>query len=55
MAPATILVVDDTADILELTAAVLEQTGYGVIRCGGSREAVAALSDGHQSIFSSPT
>ena len=47
MAPATILVVDDTADILELTAAVLEQTGYGVIRCGGSREAVVALSDGH--------
>src|SRR3954447_24639612 len=47
MPDATILVVDDTAEILDLTSSVLEEAGYGVLRCGGSREAMAILSDGH--------
>jgi CheY-like chemotaxis protein len=47
MPDATILVVDDTAEVLDLTSSVLEEAGYGVLRCGGSREALAILSDGH--------
>src|SRR3954469_11188454 len=47
MPDATILVVDDTAEVLDLTSSVLEEAGYGVLRCGGSREAMAILSDGH--------
>jgi signal transduction histidine kinase len=44
---ATILVVDDMADVLETTAAVLGEAGYEVVCCGGSREALAVLSNGH--------
>jgi CheY-like chemotaxis protein len=40
---ATILVVDDAADVLEVTVALLEQAGYGVVPCGGGREALAVL------------
>jgi CheY-like chemotaxis protein len=47
VALATILVVDDIPDVLELTATVLEEAGYGVICCRGSREALAVLGDGH--------
>jgi DNA-binding NtrC family response regulator len=43
----TILVVDDTADVREITAAVLREAGYGVISCTGSREALGVLSNGH--------
>ena len=41
MHPATILVVDDTADILALTSSVLENAGYAVLRCSGSQQALA--------------
>jgi two-component system, cell cycle response regulator CpdR len=47
VALATILVVDDTAEVREITAAVLSEAGYGVISCAGSREALDVLSDGH--------
>ena len=47
MHPATILVVDDTADILALTSSVLENAGYAVLRCSGSQQALAVLRDGH--------
>ena len=47
MALATILVVDDTPDVLEVTATLLEEVGYEVIRCSGSREALTILRDGH--------
>jgi CheY-like chemotaxis protein len=47
MQPATILVVDDTADILALTSSVLENAGYAVLRCNGSQQALAVLRDGH--------
>src|SRR5205823_5861055 len=47
MQPATILVVDDTADILALTSSVLENAGYAVLRCSGSQQALAVLRDGH--------
>jgi CheY-like chemotaxis protein len=43
----TILVVDDTPEVLDLTSSVLEETGYVVLRCAGSREALAVLQDGH--------
>lgn len=46
MAFATILVVDDTAEILELTSSILEDAGYSVLRCEGSRTALPILSDG---------
>ena len=46
MALATILVVDDTADVLELTASVLEEAGYAVLWCGGSGAALPILRDG---------
>jgi CheY-like chemotaxis protein len=44
---ATILVVDDTPEVLELTSSVLEGAGYAVLRCGGSQQALAILKDGH--------
>jgi CheY-like chemotaxis protein len=47
MPGATILVVDDSAELLDFTSSVLEEAGYGVLRCGGSGEAMAILSDGH--------
>jgi CheY-like chemotaxis protein len=47
MQPATILVVDDAADILALTSTVLEDAGYAVLRCDGSQQALAVLADGH--------
>ena len=43
----TILIVDDAADVLELTAATLETAGYSVVRRDGGRAALAVLSDGH--------
>jgi CheY-like chemotaxis protein len=43
---ATILVVDDTAEVLEVTASILEDAGYAALRCRGSREALAVLKDG---------
>ena len=46
MALATILVVDDTAEVLELTASVLEEAGYAVLRCAGSGAALPVLRDG---------
>ena len=46
MALATILVVDDTAEVLELTASVLEGAGYAVLRCADSRAALPVLRDG---------
>ena len=46
MKPATILVVDNTADILALTSSVLEEAGYAVLRCNGSQEALALLAIG---------
>lgn len=47
MAAGTILVVDDTAEILELTSSSLEDAGYAVLRCGDAGEALAVLNDGH--------
>jgi CheY-like chemotaxis protein len=44
---ATILVVDDTAEVLELTSSILEDAGYAVLRCDGSQQALAILKDGH--------
>jgi CheY-like chemotaxis protein len=43
LALATILVVDDTAEVREITAAVLREAGYGVISCAGSREVLGVL------------
>ena len=47
MALATILVVDDTAEILEFTAAALDLAGYRVVCCASGPEALAALHNGH--------
>lgn len=47
MALATILVVDDTAEVLELTASILKEAGYAVLRCADSRTALPVLRDGH--------
>jgi len=44
---AKILVVDDTADVLEVTAAALRYAGHEVVCCDGSRAALAVLNDGH--------
>ena len=44
---ANILIVDDTAEVLEVTASILEDAGYAVLRCRDSREALAVLQDGH--------
>ena len=44
--PATILVVDNTADILALTSSVLDDAGYAVLRCNGSQQALTFLADG---------
>jgi CheY-like chemotaxis protein len=47
MPVATILVVDDTPEVLDITAKALEEAGYTVLRCSGSGEALAVLNDGH--------
>ena len=47
MAAPTILVVDDTADVLELTSFLLENAGYVVLRSDNSPDALAVLRDGH--------
>ena len=47
MALATILVVVDTAEALDLTASVLKEAGYEVVCCAGSRDALAVLNNGH--------
>jgi CheY-like chemotaxis protein len=47
VALATILVVDETAEDREITAAGLREAGYGVISCAGSREALGVLNNGH--------
>jgi two-component system cell cycle response regulator CpdR len=44
---ATILVVDDSAEILELTSSTLEEAGYAVLRCDSGRQALTVLGDGH--------
>jgi CheY-like chemotaxis protein len=44
---ASILVVDDTAEVLELTSSILEDAGYAVLRCDSSQQALAILKDGH--------
>jgi CheY-like chemotaxis protein len=46
VALATILVVDDTAEVLELTASVLEEAGYAVLQCAGSGAALPVLRNG---------
>jgi CheY-like chemotaxis protein len=46
MPVSTILVVDDATEILELTSSVLEEAGYAVLRCAGSRKALAVVNDG---------
>src|ERR1051326_8514995 len=43
---ATILVVDDTPEVLDSTAAIVEAAGYATLRCCGSHEALAVLHDG---------
>jgi CheY-like chemotaxis protein len=43
----TILVVDYPADVLELTASILEEAGYAVLRCADGRAALPVLRDGH--------
>ena len=43
----TILVVDDTADLLEMTSVLLENAGYVVVRCANGRDALTALKDGY--------
>ena len=45
MKPATILVVDNTADILALTSSVLDDAGYAVLRCNGSQQALTFLAE----------
>jgi CheY-like chemotaxis protein len=47
VALATILVVDDTAELLEFTAAALDLAGYRVVCCDSGPEALTALSNGH--------
>jgi CheY-like chemotaxis protein len=47
MATATILVVDDTAEVLEVTSVLLENAGYDVLRCATTRDGLAVLRDGH--------
>jgi CheY-like chemotaxis protein len=44
---ATILAVDDTADVLELTSSILIDAGYAVLGCDGSQQAFALLQNGH--------
>lgn len=47
MPVSTILVVDDTPEVLDLTVSILEEAGHAVLRCSGAREALAVLKDGH--------
>ena len=47
MTTATILVVDDITEVLELTSILLESAGYHVLRCANTRDALAVLRDGH--------
>jgi two-component system, cell cycle response regulator CpdR len=44
---AQILIADESAYELEVTATVLREAGYQVVCCDGSRPALAVLNDGH--------
>jgi CheY-like chemotaxis protein len=47
MVCASILVVDDLPELLELTSSILEGEGYEVLRCKGDAEALTIVNDGH--------
>ena len=44
-APPTVMVVDDDADILDMTRLVLEGGGYRVVRARGGQEALRSLEE----------
>ncbi|MBV9826567.1 MAG: response regulator [Alphaproteobacteria bacterium] len=44
---ATILVVDDLAEVLDVTAAILEDAGYATLCCRSSQQALTMLRHGH--------
>lgn len=44
-APPTVMVVDDDADILDMTRLVLEGGGYRVVRAQGGQEALRSLEE----------
>jgi DNA-binding NtrC family response regulator len=46
-AEGTVLVVEDTPEVADVTAALLEQIGYGVLRAQDAEEALAQLQSGN--------